>query len=247
LLANTSKPRFRPAQAPIKLVMDRKGLPRRRRRARLLFAAALLALAAVPASASAEISGDTTQFSVIPGPIGFGQPPGVTEVPSMTLNGESQAVSSKMTNFAVTDASGTAAGWGLTVSGDDSPGHSPVLRQYCPRASCGSLSGPAFVPRGARLPPDSLMLDSRGAGFTPVGSSSGSGPAQQCDTGCFLDAPPNAPSKIVAAGAGRGMGTFATTGFSSSSLRLAAPETARDLARGEVYRVDLSWTLNTGP
>ncbi len=227
--------------------MHRNVLPRRRRGARVLVAAALLALAAMPASAGAETSGDTTQFSVIPGPIGFGKPPGVTDVPSLTLNGESQAISSKMTNFAVTDASGTAEGWGLTVSGDDSPGHSPVLRQYCPLASCGSLSGPAFVPGGSTLPADSLMLDSRGAGFTPVGSSSGSAPAQQCNSGCFVDAPPKAPSKIVAAGAGRGMGTFATTGFSSSSLRLAAPGTAQQLAHRQVYRVDLSWTLNTGP
>jgi len=181
------------------------------------------------------------------GPLGFGQPPGVTQVPSLTLKGETQAVSTQMANFAVTDASGTAEGWGLTVSGDSSPGHSPVLRQFCTVAICGSLRGPAYVPSGSALPSDSLMLDSLGAGFTPEGGSSGSAPSHQCNSGCFVDAPPNAPSKVVAAPAGGGMGTFSTSGFSSSSLRLVAPGSARGLPRGEVYRVDLSWTLNTGP
>jgi hypothetical protein len=192
-------------------------------------------------------SADSTGFSVTPGPLGFGQPPGVPEVPSLTLSGETQAVSTQMANFAVSDASGTAEGWGLTVSGDDSPGHSPVLRQYCTVATCGSVLGPAYVPSGATLLPDSLMLDSRGASFTPEGGSGGSAPSHQCRFGCFVDAPPNAPSKIAAAGAGVGMGTFSTAGFSSSSLRLVAPDSARGLKRGEVYRVDLSWTLNTGP
>jgi hypothetical protein len=218
----------------------------RGRLARLLVFAVVLAFTATPATALAVESADSTQFSVTPGPLGFGQPPGV-EVPSLTLKGETQATSTKMANFAVTDASGTAEGWGLTVSGDASPGHSPVLKQFCMLAVCGSLRGPAYVPSGATLPSDSLMLDSRGAGFTPEGGSSGAAPSHQCNTGCFVDAPPDAPSKLVAAGAGGGMGTFRTSGFSNSSLRLVAPRSARGLPPGEIYRVDLSWTLNTGP
>jgi hypothetical protein len=221
--------------------------PSRGRFACLLVLAVVLAFAATSATALAAESSDSTQFSVTPGPLGFGQPPGVIEVPSLTLDGETQAVSTKMANFAVTDASGTAEGWGLTVSGDASPGHSPVLKQFCMVAICGSLSGPAYVPSGATLPAGSLMLDSRGAGFTPEGGSSGSAPSHQCNGGCFVDAPPDAPSNVITAGAGGGMGTFSTSGFSNSSLRLVAPGSAHGLPRGQVYRVDLSWTLNTGP
>jgi hypothetical protein len=227
--------------------MHTHALPSRGRFACLLVSAVVLAFGGTPATALAAEATDSTQFSVTPGPLGFGQPPGVTEVPSLSLNGETQAVSTQMANFAVTDASGTAEGWGLTVSGDASPGQSPVLRQFCTVAICGSLRGPAYVPFGATLPSDSLMLDSRGAGFTPEGGSSGSAPSHQCNSGCFVDTPPDAPSKIISAGAGGGMGTFSTSGFSNSSLRLVAPGSARGLPRGQVYRVDLSWTLNTGP
>jgi hypothetical protein len=227
--------------------MHRPAFSDRGRLARLLVSTVLLAFAASPASALAGDSADSTQFSVTPGPLGFGQPPGVPEAPSLTLNGETQAASTQMANFVVTDASGTAEGWGLTVSGDSSPGHSPVLRQFCTVAICGMVRGPGFVPSGATLPPDSLVLDSRGAGFTPEGGSSGSAPSHQCNGGCFVDAPPDAPSKVIAAGAGGGMGTFSTSGFSSSSLRLVAPGSTRGLPRGQVYRIDLSWTLNTGP
>jgi hypothetical protein len=44
------------------------------------------------------------------------------------------------------------------------------------------------------------------------------------------------------------LGTWTTTGYSSSSLALSVPTTARVLTQsGEVYRLDLVWTLNTGP
>ncbi|MEK6251303.1 MAG: hypothetical protein AABM43_05050 [Actinomycetota bacterium] len=199
----------------------------------------------LPAAALGE--SDTTQFSVIPGPLGFGGAPGLPGVPSLPLDGRARTLSARMANFEVSDASGSGLGWSITVSGGDSPGKSPVLKQYCPMAACGADRGPGYIGGGSALPADSLTLDSRGARFDGQGGTTGTPPSHQCDEGCFVDAPPDSPSKVVVAGSRAGMGTFQTNGFSVSSIRLVAPSTARSLPPREVYRVDLSWSLNSGP
>ena len=209
--------------------------------------AAISVAAATPFPASAPASDDTVQFSVIPGSLGFGASPGLPGISTLVSNDPTQAISSRMANFEVSDASGTGLGFSISVSGDDGPGKSPVLKQYCPAPECGDHAGPGYVADGSTLPADSLTLDSSGATFMPVNGSSGPGPAHQCSAGCFVDAPPSSPTKVVAAASGTGMGTFRTSGFSSSSLRLAAPVSTRRLQTGELYRVDLSWTLNSGP
>jgi hypothetical protein len=222
--------------------------PQRRRWIRLLFSvAAFLVAAATPFPASAPASEDSVQFSVIPGSLGFGASPGLPGISTLVSDGPAQSISSRAANFEVSDASGTGLGWSISVSGDNAPGKSPVLRQYCPAPKCGDDAGPGYVVDGSTLPPDSLTLDSSGATFRPVAGSSGPGPAHQCNAGCFVDAPPSSPTKIVVAASGTGMGTFRTTGFSSSSVRLAAPVNTRGLQNGELYRVDLGWTLNSGP
>ena len=222
--------------------------PQRRRWIRLLFSVAAISVAAAtPFPASAPASDDSVQFSVIPGSLGFGASPGLPGISTLVSDGPGQAISSRMASFEVSDASGTGLGWSISVSGDDGPGKSPVLRQYCPASQCGDHAGPGYVADGSTLPADSLTLDSSGASFVPVAGSSGPGPAHQCDAGCFVDAPPSSPTKVVVAANGTGMGTFRTSGFSSSSLRLAAPVSTRRLQTGELYRVDLSWTLNSGP
>jgi hypothetical protein len=43
------------------------------------------------------------------------------------------------------------------------------------------------------------------------------------------------------------MGTWLTSVFASNSLSLATPSTLKVLSNGEVYRVNIVWTLNTGP
>ncbi len=54
--------------------------------------------------------------------------------------------------------------------------------------------------------------------------------------------------KIVsAATGGAGEGTWTTSGFSASSLTVAIPTTLRALANEEVYRVNVLWTLSSGP
>ena len=220
----------------------------RRRWIRLLFStAAISAVAAAPFPASALASDDIVQFSVIPGSLDFGASPGLPGISTLVLNGQAQTISSRVANFEVSDASGTGLGWSISVSGDDGPGKSPVLKQYCPALECGDHAGPGYVADGSTLPANSLTLDSNGATFMPVHGSTGLRPAHQCNAGCFVDAPPLSPTKVVAAASGTGMGTFRTSGFSSSSLRLAAPDSTRRLQTGELYRVDLTWTLNSGP
>jgi hypothetical protein len=50
-----------------------------------------------------------------------------------------------------------------------------------------------------------------------------------------------------ASGVLTGEGTWTTSDFSSSSLALALPTTLRALPSEEVYRVNVLWTLSTGP
>jgi hypothetical protein len=194
------------------------------------FGAALIALA--PAS---------------PGPVQFGvSTPNIATLPSVTLNGQSQTVTAAMANFEVDDATGTsqgssASGWNLTVSGDSGTGKSAVFKRYCPNATCGSDTGPGYITGGATLPANSLTLVSTGASFS---GGSGTAPAFQCGGSCNIDAA--AATKIVSATTGGG-GLWTSSGFAANSLRLSAATTLRSLPASEIYRVDLLWTLNTGP
>jgi len=53
--------------------------------------------------------------------------------------------------------------------------------------------------------------------------------------------------KIVSAAEKAGMGTFLTSGWSGTSLALDTPSTLKLRPNEEVYRVNLLWTLSTGP
>ena len=44
-----------------------------------------------------------------------------------------------------------------------------------------------------------------------------------------------------------GMGTFQTSGYTASSLSLATPSNTSVLPTNEVYKVNLVWSLNSGP
>jgi hypothetical protein len=222
-------------------------LSRGRLRRLLAPLAVLVAVVApAPAAALAASASDTTQFSVIPGPLGFGDPD-QPRIPSLAFNGKAQALNAQMSNFAVTDASGAGEGWNLTVSGAGGKGTSARLRQYCPVARCGHHRGHGFVAGGSLLPGGSMLLDSSGAGFTSESGGTGNQPTHECGEGCLLDVSPLAPTRVVAAASGSGLGTFQAAGFSARSLKLVAPGTSRVFQPHEVYRVDLSWTLNTGP
>ena len=45
----------------------------------------------------------------------------------------------------------------------------------------------------------------------------------------------------------RGIGSYETKGFISESLSLATPQNLYALPAHEVYRVDVTWTLSSGP
>jgi hypothetical protein len=213
-----------------------------------------VAITTVLLPARALGSDDSVEFEVFPGPVGYGAGPdngaGPPGIPSATPLGRSdrpQPVRTRLAPYGVIDASGSGGGWNITVSGEEGREQSPVLAQYCPSASCGRHRGPGYVPDGITLPTNSLTLDSSGARFRGKDGGSGDSPANTCGQGCFIDTPSRWPSKIAVAHAGTGMGAFEASGFSASSVRLVEPSSPEPLPKGEIYRVDVSWSLNTGP
>ena len=176
------------------------------------------------------------------GTLAFDVAPDAAAIPSVTLNGQAQTTTAQMSNFAVDDTTGSGSGWNVTVVGDGSAGKSAVFKQYCTQAGgCGS-DPLGYVSGGRTLPAASLKLSSTGASFS---GANGTAPTLQCSAQCSVDA--GAATKIASAAAGAGLGPWQTTGFASNSLALSTATTLRALPANEVYRVDLLWTLNSGP
>jgi|SRR5271165_6664791 len=198
----------------------------------------------LPALAAAATVETSTQFSVNTGLLTFLSEPAVPTLGPVTLNGRAQTVNATMSLFAVIDATGTGAGWNVTAAGQSGSGKSAVFAPYCPKAKCGSDSE-GYVAGGQALPADSLTLNSAGASFLPGLGGIGSAPTLQCATACDLDGA--SPEKIAAAVVEAGLGTWLTTGFSTTSVALAIPTTVQALPNGEVYRVNLIWSLGVGP
>jgi hypothetical protein len=220
-------------------------------RRRLLFTAVLAAaslaapLAAVPAPAAlAATVEDKTSFSVTAGSLSFSTTPAMPTLTSVTLNGEAQKTNTTMTNFGVSDATGSGSGWNVTVNGQSGSEKSAVFAQYCPNATCGTdVKG--YVPSGATLAANSLTLNSTGASFVAQKESTGTGPELKCATACNVDSA--TAVKIASAAVNAGMGTWLAEKWSASSLTLSTPTTLKALSNGEIFRVNLLWTLSTGP
>jgi hypothetical protein len=197
-----------------------------------------------PAVSLAVTAEDKTLFSVIAGSLSFSTVPAMPTLTSVTLNGTAQTTTTAMTNFGVADATGSGSGWNVTVAGQSGGEKSAVFAQYCPTATCGSdVKG--YVPSGATLPANSLTLSSTGASLAGQSGSTGTAPTLQCGTACNVDSA--AAVKIASAAVNAGMGTWLTSTFAATSLSLATPSTLKALANGEAYRVNLLWTLGTGP
>lgn len=211
----------------------------------LAAAVAAAALLTSPSLAAAATSNDTTQFAVTAGTLAFGTAPDVPTLPALTLTGQAQTLNAQMANFSTVDATGAGSGWNVTVIGDTAAGKSAVFKQYCPNATCGTDSGPGYVAGGATLAPNSLTLNSTGAGFTAQNGTTGTPPTHQCGSGCNVDSASS--SKIVSAATNAGMGTYQANSYSATSLAMSAPTTIKALQTNEVYRVDLVWSLNSGP
>jgi len=201
--------------------------------------AALVSTAALGATQE-----DKAEFSVKAGTLSFSTAPAMPTLPEVTLTGGTQTTNATMTNFGVKDATGSGSGWNTTVAGQSGSEKSAVFAQYCPTATCGADTK-GYVPSGATLPANSLILNSTGASFAAQSGSTGTAPTLQCSASCNVDSA--SAVKIASAAVNAGMGTWLTTGFSGTSLALATPSTLKALSNGEVYRVNLLWTLSTGP
>ncbi len=172
----------------------------------------------------------------------FATAPKLPTLTTVTLNAKSQTVNTTMTNFSVIDTRGTKSGWDVTVMGQSGTGKSAVFAQYCPKALCGTDSE-GYVTSGQKMVAGSLTFNSTGAKFT---GGTGTAPTLQCSAGCKVDSA-TAVKIASAATGGAGEETWTTTGFTATSLALAAPTTLRALKNEEVYRVNILWTLSTGP
>jgi hypothetical protein len=171
----------------------------------------------------------------------FGTLPKLPTLTAATLNGKSQTINTTMTNFSVIDTRGTKSGWNITVAGQSGTGKSAVFAQYCPKAICGA-DAEGYVAGGQKMAANSLILNSTGAKFTGTGTA----PTLSCSAGCKVDTA-SAVKIATAAVGGAGESTWTTTGFSATSLALAVPTTLRALKNEEIYRVNILWTLATGP
>jgi hypothetical protein len=180
------------------------------------------------------------------GALAFATNPDVPNLGTLTLSGQAQTLHATMNNFAVSLAVTDTAGFNVTVNGDSSTGHSAVFKQYCPNATCGTDSL-GYISGGQTLPAGSLTLNSTGASFTETSGVGGSTPTLQCNSGCTMDSA--SPVKVASQTAGIGvLATWTASGWSSSSVSLAVPTTIRVLTQaGEVYRLDLTWSLTSGP
>ena len=168
-------------------------------------------------------------------------------LPALTLNGKAQTLTATMPNFAVSLGILDISGVNITVAGDSSAAHSAVFKVSCPGpGSCGSDAA-GYVTGGATLPSDSLTFSTSGASWNETSGLGGSVPSFLCAGGCQIDQ--TTPVKVASQAAGIGvLATWTASGFSASSVSLAVPTTVRKPSQpGEVYRVDLVWTLGSGP
>jgi hypothetical protein len=101
------------------------------------------------------------------------------------------------------------------------------------------------VTAGATLAANSLTLSSTGAGFTAQNGTIGTAPTHACGSACNVDSA--SAVKVVSGAANAGMGTYQANSYSATSLALNAPTTVKSLPANEIYRVDLLWTLSSGP
>jgi WxL domain surface cell wall-binding len=172
----------------------------------------------------------------------FKTAPALPALPALTLNGQAQTLTTAMTNFAITDERLTENGWNLTVNAEGGSGKSAVFARYCPETKCGS-DAKGYVTGGATLAANSLTLNSTGAAMSGGVGSTGSTPKLQCSATCNIDSA--SAVKIVSAETSKG--TWTTEKWSATSLKLSAPTTVLALPSLEVYRVNIVWTLGTGP
>jgi len=167
--------------------------------------------------------------------------PTLPTLTGVTLNGQSQSTFTIWSNAMKVTSSGTNTGWNVTVNSTATGGKSAVFKQYCPNTTCGTDSGPGYIAGGFTLPADSLTMNTSGASWT----SAAPRPTYQCSVSPFCKIDQTTATKVVSASTSVALGTW--TGSGSTILTLATPASLRKLQTSEVYRVDVVWTLSSGP
>jgi hypothetical protein len=178
--------------------------------------------------------------------VSFSTAPNVPDLAAVTLNARAQTINGTLNNFSVSLGLVETGGFNVTVNGDASASHSAVFKVYCPGPSACGSDAVGYVSGGSTLPADSLTLNSTGASW---GGGPAMTPSMLCNSGCNLDHPSAVKVASETSGGLNAIGgTWTSSGWSATSIALAAPTTLRaPLQSGEVYRLDLLWTLNTGP
>jgi hypothetical protein len=224
-------------------------------RTRLLatLAAALGMLLAL--ASGAEAATDTTQFAVTAGTLSLTTPPVTPILPTLVLNGAAQTLNTTEGSWTAADATGSGSGWNLNVIGDSSALKSAVFKEYCTDGTatngCNTAvsggPGPGYVTTSPQtLAANSLKLNSTGATMTAGGGTTGTAPTHSCAAGCNMDSA--SAVKTASAAVSAGLGTWTGGAYSGTSVALSAPTTVKAIGTGnKVYRVDLIWTLSTGP
>ena len=197
-------------------------------------------LALVAASGALVFASGTPTTPALAAPK-FGTAPALPALSAVTLSGAAQTTNATMNNFSVEEGL-ESGGWNISVAGQGGTAKSAVFMQYCPKAKCGSEKE-GYVSGGFTLPAGSLTLNTTGASLT---GGSGTAPTLQCSSGCAVESA-SAVKVVSRAAGGSGLSTWKTSGFSATSITLSTPSTLRFLASNEVYRVNVLWTLSTGP
>jgi WxL domain surface cell wall-binding len=214
-------------------------------RPRLRTVAAVLAVCALaPATAAAETHENTPTFEVKAGTLTFSTNPAIPNFSAITLNGGSQTTTATMGNIGVDDATGSGAGWKVSVNGEGGAEKSAVFAVYCPETKCGTDSK-GYPAGGEKLPANSLVLNSTSAKEEPQSGTTGTAPKLECASGCNVDSA--SAVKIISAAEKAGMGTWLAEAFTATSLKLTTPSTLKVPQEKEVFRVNIVWTLATGP
>ena len=131
----------------------------------------------------------------------------------------------------------------MTVASVSGGANSSVFKQYCPNATCGTDTGPGYVHR--RLHAARRLADAR-HGRRPASPDPGATkPAFQCGVSPFCNVDTTTATKIVSASTSSSLTTWTSSG--NSILSLTTPANLHKLQTNEVYRVNLVWTLNSGP
>lgn len=170
------------------------------------------------ATAGSGGSSDPTHVEIIGGSLTVGQPM-VGDFEPVTLTGSAQDTSASMDPFDVVDATGTGAGWALTVQ----------ATRFAEVDSAG-----AYVDGGRTLPAESLSM------AAPTVSAEGtSSPPPSVAPGPYLIDGAGAVS-LLSAATDAGMGRFVVA---PGGLTLSVPGDAY----ARTYRSDLTLSLVSGP